>query len=197
MVRPMHRRRSVVLGILGLLADCGGFGSGRVTPTTESANPARGDIDQIGDLSLSSSAFEAGGRIPAKYGYSQQNVNPSLTIPGTPDVAESLTLIMDDPDALEPAGKVWLHWLVWNISPDRAEIPEAWSPTDAIEGMNDFGERGYGGPEPPDAVHTYRFKLFALDTHLDLNPDTTVEGIGRAMADHIIAQTQLEGTYAP
>lgn len=197
MDRPMYRRRSTLLGILGLLAGCGGVGTDTVAPTTESANPVLGDVVQIGDLSLTSPAFEAGGRIPAKYGHARQNVNPPLTISGTPNGAESLTLVMDDPDAVDPAGKVWLHWLVWNIPPQRAEIPEGWNPTDATEGVNDFGERGYGGPDPPDDIHAYRFKLFALDTKLDLNADATKKGIGRAMDDHVIAQTQLEGTYAP
>jgi len=197
MHRPIHSRRSVVIGILGLLGGCSGLPSDGSTPTTVSSNPARGDVTQIGELSLTSPAFEDGGTIPTEYGHAERNVNPPLAISGTPDETESFTLIMDDPDAVSPAGKVWLHWLVWNIPPGLTEIPEAWNPTDAIQGTNDFGDRGYGGPDPPDAVHTYRFKLFALDSQLDPSSDATKDEIGWAMADHVIEQTQLDGTYAP
>lgn len=197
MVRPILSRRTVVIGLLGLLGGCIGLSPNQSTPTADSTNPAQGDVSQIGELSLTSPAFEDGGPIPAEYGHSQRNVNPPLTISGTPAETESFTLIMDDPDAVGPAGKVWLHWLVWNIPPGVTEISEGWNPTDAIQGTNDFGDRGYGGPDPPDSVHTYRFKLFALDALLDVSADATKEALGRSMVDHVVAQTQLEGTYAP
>lgn len=151
----------------------------------------------MGDLELTSPAFADGESIPRKYGYTNQNVNPPLTIDGVPSDAASLALVVDDPDAMEPAGKVWDHWVVWNVPPDRTEIPEGWSPADAVEGTNDFGETGYDGPNPPDKEHTYRFKLSALDTTLDLQAGATKDDLGRAMEGHVLAQTQLEGTYAP
>lgn len=149
------------------------------------------------ELNLSSPEFEDGDPIPEKYGYTEANVNPPLTIRGVPSAAESLALIVDDPDAKEPAGKVWDHWLVWNVSPDREEIPEDWAADEATEGQNDYGEAGYGGPNPPDREHTYRFRLYALDTTLDLSPAATKDDLIDAMTGHVVDKARLDGTYAP
>lgn len=148
-------------------------------------------------LILSSPAFDDGRRIPDKYGYTDANVNPPLSIAGDVPDAESLALIVDDPDAKEPAGKIWNHWLVWNIAPDRTEIPEDWSPETATEGQNDYGEQGYGGPNPPDGEHTYRFRLYALDTTLDLSASATKDDLVDAIAGHIVDKARFDGTYAP
>jgi len=150
-------------------------------------------------LTLSSPAFADGERIPEKYGYTAANVNPPLVVEGVPDGAESLALIVDDPDAVEPAGKVWDHWLVWNIDPGVGELPEGWNPGDAgaVEGQNDYGEHGYGGPNPPDREHTYRFRLYALDTSLDLGRAATKDDLENAMAGHVLDRDLLEGAYAP
>mgnify|MGYP001079358066 CR=1 FL=1 len=168
-----------------------------MTPKTASGNPAEGNVEQRGNLSLTSPAFRNGESIAEKYGYTRQNVNPPLQIEGVPSNTKSLVLVMDDPDALVPAGKVWDHWLVWNISPTVHNIPEGWYPIDAIEGTTDFGKTGYGGPNPPDKKHTYRFKLYALDTRLELPSSSTKREVGKAMNHHILAQIQLEGTYTP
>jgi Raf kinase inhibitor-like YbhB/YbcL family protein len=149
----------------------------------------------MGDLTLTSSAFDDGEQIPNTYGYTEANVNPPLAIENVPDDAASLALVMDDPDAVEPAGKVWDHWVVWNIDPGRSTIPEDWEPDAAQEGTNDYGEVGYGGPNPPDREHTYRFKLYALDTTLDLSSETDADQLGEAMSGHVLAQTELTGTY--
>lgn len=152
----------------------------------------------MGDLTLSTPAFDDGDPIPEKYGYEVDNVNPPLAVSGVPDDAASLALVMDDPDAMEPAGKVWDHWVVWNI-PTDVEIPEGWDPTidGATEGSNDFDETGYGGPAPPDREHTYRFKLYALDTTLDLSGSAGKDTLEDAMEGHILDEALLEGTYAP
>ena len=100
---------------------------------------------------------------------------------------------MDDPDAMEPAGKVWVHWLAWNISPTK---PIHSGMHDA-EGKTDFGEAGYGGPAPPDKRHTYVFKLYALNIELDLPSESTKADVEIAMEGHIIDQATLSGTYAP
>jgi Raf kinase inhibitor-like YbhB/YbcL family protein len=152
----------------------------------------------MSELALSSPAFDDGERIPEQYGHDAADVSPPLTVSGVPDEAISLALVMDDPDAVEPAGKVWDHWVVWNVPPD-AELPEGWDPEadGATEGTNDFGERGYGGPAPPDREHTYRFRLFALDTTLDLPASADKEDLKVAMSGHVIAEAKLEGTYAP
>ncbi|WP_396611951.1 YbhB/YbcL family Raf kinase inhibitor-like protein [Haloferax sp. S1W] len=198
MVSDSHTRRAVVTAVAAALAGCaGGDDGGAPASTPESDNPALGDATQMGDLRLTSSAFEDGGAIPRTYGHDTDNVNPPLSIANSPPETQSLTLIMDDPDAVEPAGKVWLHWLVWNIPPTQTTIPEGWTPSDAIEGTNDFGNRGYGGPAPPDERHTYRFKLYALDTTLDLPRTADKRAVGEAMRGRLLGRTQLTGTYAP
>jgi Raf kinase inhibitor-like YbhB/YbcL family protein len=148
-------------------------------------------------LQLTSPAFADGDPIPDKYGYTAENVNPPLEIDGVPEETRSLALVMDDPDAVEPAGKIWDHWVVWNIDPTRSTIPEDWNASGAVHGRNDYGEQGYGGPNPPDREHTYRFRLFALNQRLDLDTDTTKDQLESAIDGHVIAETQLEGTYAP
>lgn len=163
--------------------------------STETGPNSTGDIEQMGDLTLTSPAFDDGERIPEKYGYTEANVNPPLNIENVPDGAESLALIMDDPDAVEPAGKVWDHWVVWNIPSETTEIPEEWSPQQAMEGTNDYGSVGYGGPNPPDREHRYRFQLFALETSLNLGPETDADALRGAMDAHVLEQTQLDGTY--
>ena len=102
---------------------------------------------------------------------------------------------MDDPDAMGAVGKVWVHWVVWNIRWNTAAITSDYQ--NGTEGMTDFGEVGYGGPAPPDKRHTYVFKLYALDTELDLPDKSTKADVEKAMEGHIIEQTQLTGTYAP
>ena len=144
------------------------------------------------NLKLTSSAFSDGGEIPRECGYKNGNKAPPLTINGIPEGTKSLTLIMDDPDAMEPAGKVWVHWVVWNIDPTTTELENL-----TEEGMTDFGEVGYGGPAPPDKRHTYVFKLYALDSKLDLPEGSTKSELENAMEGHIIEQAQLTGTYAP
>jgi Raf kinase inhibitor-like YbhB/YbcL family protein len=146
---------------------------------------------------LTSPAFEEGAAIPRKYGFDEENVNPPLSISNVPSDAETLVLVMDDPDAVEPAGKVWLHWLVWNVPPSRTEIPEDWDAAEAVEGVNDFDERGYGGPAPPDEEHTYRFKLYAVATALDVPESASKRDLGQAMQGEVLAATQLEGTFTP
>ena len=141
-------------------------------------------------LELTSPAFSDGGEIPRECGYKNGNEKPPLTINGIPEGTKSLALIMDDPDAMEPAGKVWVHWVVWNIDPTTTELENV------EEGMTDFGEEGYGGPAPPDKRHTYVFKLYALDCYLDADNETKAEVVDD-MEGHIIEQTQLTGTYAP
>ncbi len=150
-------------------------------------------------LSVSSPAFDDGARIPEQYGHDAANVNPPLSVSGVPDDAVSLALVVDDPDAREPAGKIWDHWTVWNVPPSVEEIPENWdaSADGATEGTNDFDERGYGGPAPPDREHTYRFKLYALDTDLDLPESAGREEVEAAVEGHVLDDALLKGTYAP
>ena len=149
----------------------------------------------MGDLKLTSSAFEDGGEIPRECGYKNGNTTPPLTISGIPAGTKSLSIIMDDPDAMGAVGKVWVHWVAWNIDP-TIELDDVVDHL-SIEGMTDFGEVGYGGPAPPDKRHTYVFKLYALDSELDLPDKSTKADVEKAMEGHIIEQTKLTGTYAP
>ena len=151
----------------------------------------------MGNLKLTSSAFSDGGEIPRECGYKNGNEVPHLSVDEWPDGTKSLALIMDDPDAMEAVGKVWVHWVVWNIDPTREFITGNPQESKFVEGMTDFGEVGYGGPAPPDKRHTYVFKLYALDTRLDLPGISTKSDVEKAMEGHIIEQTQLTGTYAP
>jgi Raf kinase inhibitor-like YbhB/YbcL family protein len=151
----------------------------------------------MASLELTSQAFADGDPIPNKYGYAADNVNPPLEIDGVPAEAESLALVVDDPDAVEPAGKVWDHWVVWNIDPETSTIPEAWDASGAVQGQNDYGEQAYGGPNPPDRKHTYRFKLYALDQYPELDAGATKADLETAISGHVVAEAQLEGTYTP
>ena len=150
-------------------------------------------------LRLASPAFRDGERIPEKYGYTAQNVNPPLIIEGAPDGTACFALLVDDPDAVKPAGKVWDHWIVWNIDPGTTKVPEGWDPgaAGANEGLNDYGERGYGGPNPPDREHTYRFELLALESRLDLPASTSADDVRSAAEGTIIDEASLTGTFAP
>lgn len=150
-------------------------------------------------LELTSPVFDDGESIPEEYGYTERNVNPPLTVDGVPQSATTLALIIDDPDAVAPAGKVWDHWVIWNIDPAIGTIPEGWEPdaNDATEGQNDYGETGYGGPNPPDRRHTYRFELLALDTELDLPPDSDADTLREAAEGSILETARLTGTYTP
>jgi len=148
-------------------------------------------------MQLTSSGFSDGDEMPIELGYKNGNETPALSINGIPEGTKSLALIMDDPDAMGAVGKVWVHWVVWNIDPTREFITGNPQESKFVEGMTDFGEVGYGGPAPPDKRHTYVFKLYALDTRLDLPDKSTKADVEKAMEGHIIEQTRLTGTYAP
>ena len=148
-------------------------------------------------MKLESSAFRNGGDIPRKYGYKTENLSPPLQISEIPEGTKSLVLIMDDPDAMGAVGKVWVHWVLWNISSDTKEIHENSIPENSIEGKTDFAEIGYGGPAPPDKEHTYIFKIYALNKILNLKKGSTKEEIEKSMKQHILDEVKLEGKFAP
>lgn len=144
-------------------------------------------------MKLTSSEFSDGEELPEKAGYMEENTNPELIIEYVPGEASSLVLIMDDPDALEPAGKIWVHWVMYDIDPSVREIASGESP--GTEGITDFRETGYNGPNPPDGEHTYVFKLYALDTELGLEKGKDKEEIEEAIEGHLIENTELRGLY--
>jgi Raf kinase inhibitor-like YbhB/YbcL family protein len=141
-------------------------------------------------LSIKSSAFENNKLIPAKYTCDGDNVNPPLTIEDIPEETKSIVLIIDDPDATMGT---WNHWLVWNIPPATRKIEENTVP--GTEGINTYRKHAYGGPCPPYGTHRYFFKVFALDTKLDLNPNSAKKDVERAMKNHILAEGELIGLY--
>ena len=149
-------------------------------------------------MKLTSSAFSHGGEIPRECGYKNGNKITPLAVSGIPEGTKSLALIMDDPDAMGAVGKIWVHWVVWNIRWNTAAITSDYQ--NGTEGMTDFGEVGYGGPAPPDKRHTYVFKLYALDSLplvTGFGKDTEKTHLEKAMEGHILEQTTLTGTYAP
>jgi len=143
-------------------------------------------------LLMTSPAFKSGGTIPAAFTCDGPDVNPPLAIRNAPAGTRSLALIVDDPDA--PSG-MWVHWVLWNIGPAVREIAENSVPAGAAQGRNDFRKTAYGGPCPPSGTHRYFFKLYALDTMLDLPGGTTKAGLEKAMGGHILARAELTGTY--
>ena len=106
-------------------------------------------------------------------------------------------MLFRSPDAKAAVGKIWVHWIICNIDPNTSEILESSQLQNIINGKNDFGELGYGGPAPPDKRHTYIFKLYALDAKLNLENGVTKDKVENAMEGHILDQTILKGTYAP
>ena len=151
------------------------------------------------ELRLTSPAFDDRDPIPDRFGYTEDNVNPPLEIEGGPASTESYLLVVDDPDARDPAGQIWDHWVVWDVDADVASIPEDWDAglAGATEGQNDFGEAGWGGPNPPDTEHTYRFLLYALDDRLGLSANATKDDVYDAAEGCVVGKARLEGTYAP
>lgn len=150
------------------------------------------------ELQVSSSAFQPGEMIPVKHTCDGPDLSPPLQWTAPPGGTKSLALICDDPDA--PVG-TWVHWVLYGLSPETTSLPEA-VPKDKIvlggarQGMNDFRRIGYGGPcPPPGAPHRYFFKLYALDSSLDLEPGLTKQQLLDAMKGHILAQGQLMGKY--
>ena len=143
-------------------------------------------------MKITSSAFQEGASIPSKFSCDGANTSPPLQIGDVPSGAKSLVLIADDPDA--PSG-LFTHWVVWNISPQTNGIAEGSEPK-GVQGKNDFGKLGYGGPCPPSGTHRYYFKIFALDRELDLPPGAKRSQLDAAMKGHVVAQGELIGRYS-
>ncbi len=147
-------------------------------------------VKEVSEMRLTSPAFKDNAMIPSKYTCQGDDVNPQLNIEGIPSEAKSLVLIVDDPDA---PGGMWVHWVVWNI-PVVFRIEEDSVPGE--QGLNDFGKQDYGGPCPPSGTHRYMFKIYALDTTLELDNDSDKKDVERAMQGHILTQAKLTGLYS-
>jgi Raf kinase inhibitor-like YbhB/YbcL family protein len=149
-------------------------------------------------LALTTTAFTNGGAIAKKYTCDGADLSPALNWSGVPAGAQSLALITDDPDA--PMG-TWTHWIIWNIPASATALPEGVPASDVLDngarqGRNDFRRIGYGGPcPPPGRPHRYFFRLYALDTRLDLKAGSARSQLEAAMKSHVLSQAELMGTY--
>lgn len=147
---------------------------------------------------IQSSAFTEGGPIPKLYTGEGDDISPPLSWSQVPEGTKSIAIICDDPDA---PGRTWVHWVLYGLSPGTTELP-AGVPADksvlegAMQGINDFGKIGYGGPMPPPGKpHHYLFKVYALEIELDLEPGVTKAELEEAMKGHILTFNRLTGTY--
>ena len=153
-------------------------------------------------LTIQSPAFDNNTVIPKRFTGDGEDVSPQLTWSGMPGNAKELALIMDDPDA--PTPEPWVHWVIYKIPTGTEGLPEnvaktatLAAPAGALQGKNSWDKEGYGGPAPPrgHGIHHYHFKLYALDAALQLTPGMTKAQLLAAMKGHIVAQSELVGTY--
>ena len=144
-------------------------------------------------MKIKTTAFQEGGNIPSKFTCDGADANPPLRFEGVPAEAKSLALIVDDPDA---PGGLFTHWLVWNIDPKTTTVEENSAPSNGVQGKNDFGKSGYGGPCPPSGTHRYFFRIFALDRQLDLAAGSKRAQLDAQMRGHIMAEGELMGGYS-
>ncbi len=143
-------------------------------------------------MKLESPAFENNNYMPSKYTCDGENISPPLKITGEPKDVKSYALVVDDPDALSG---LWIHWVVWNISPDFHWTPEGVIPLEGIEGETNYGRPGYGGPCPPTGAHRYHFRIFALNKMLELKEKSTKNDLEEAMKGSILDEGLLIGLY--
>lgn len=150
------------------------------------------EAGEMSELEISSQAFSHMGMIPKVYTCDGEDVNPPLSFEGVPEGTKSFALIMDDPDA--PVG-LWIHWVLWNIPAEASGIQENAVPAGALQGKNSWGRDEYGGPCPPSGTHRYFFKLFALDSTLQLAAGSTKEQLEKAISGHILGKAEIIGLY--
>ena len=180
-----HLRKSLILTAIGLtLSSCGRSPEAVIPPSAE-------------PMSIESSAFEPEGTIPAEFTCNGDDQSPPLTWNTPPSGTQSLVLIMDDPDA---PFNTFVHWVVYNIPPTIESlaagiVDEASLSVGGVQGQNGFKNIGYGGPCPPSGTHRYFFKLYALDTQLELSAGASKAEVIKAMDGHILGAGELMGRY--
>ncbi len=152
-------------------------------------------------MKLSSPSFENQGNIPEKFTCDGENISPALEWFGAPEGSETFVLVVDDPDAPDPANPrmTWVHWVLYNIPAVVGSLPEGVEDSDlpkgTLQGRNDWNKTGYGGPCPPIGQHRYFHKLYALDTALSDLGQPTKEKLEKAMDGHVLSQAELIGLY--
>lgn len=144
-------------------------------------------------MKLSSPAFNPGGGIPPRFSREDGNVSPPLTFTDIPADAKSIALIVEDPDA--PHG-TFTHWIVWNIPANVGALAEGSVPGSAMEGRNDFGDIGYGGPRPPSGTHRYYFHAYALDGSLELPTGASRHEFENAIEKHVLENASVLGRFS-
>lgn len=190
---PSRRIRWILAAILGIALICiSVVAAGR--PTVEKEKIAMPMI-------IKSPSFVHGQAIPARHTCDGLNISPPLDWAGVPTGTKSLALVIDDPDAPDPAAPkmTWVHWVLYNIPPDAKGLTEGVAiidiPTGTLHGANDWKRTGYGGPCPPVGKHRYFFKLYALDTVLPDMKHPTKAALEKAMQSHVLAHSELIGLY--
>lgn len=191
----LHAGRHAAAWVAALVAvgSAAAAAEGRV-----SIERSKGDVMTF---TLSSAAFPADGTIPARHTCDGQDLSPPLVWTDLPANTRSLALIVDDPDAPDPAAPkmTWVHWVLYNLPPTASGLPEGVAasalPAGTGQGTNDWQRTGYGGPCPPIGRHRYVHKLYALDVVLPDLPQPTKAALEKAMRGHILARAELIGHY--
>jgi Raf kinase inhibitor-like YbhB/YbcL family protein len=162
---------------------------------TETSSPSEAPTTSLGSFTLTSSAFENNGAIPAKYTCGGADISPALAWNDPPVGTVSFTLIVDDPDAVKVVGYVWDHWILFNLPAEIRVLDEnVRGPEGSLQGVGSGGQSNYQGPCPP-SQHHYDFTLYALDTKLELKAGATKKDVLTAIEGHILAQSKLVGLY--
>jgi Raf kinase inhibitor-like YbhB/YbcL family protein len=196
-VAPVASRARVQAGKLGVLVLF--VGSVSACSKHPESDGTASSPPRSGTMKIESTAFTANAEVPVKHTCEGGDVAPPLTFTGVPASAKSLALIVDDPDAPDPAAprRTWVHWVVYDLPPSTRALPEGGSlPAGARVGNNDWKKAEYGGPCPPIGRHRYFHKLYALDRMLgDLGAGATKADLEKAMTGHVIDSAELVGTY--
>ena len=194
-------RLAMVLCVVAVMASVVGFISSVYKPGGTAAYGQTKKGVMAMTLKITSPMFSPNEEIPSKYTCDGKDISPAIEWSGLPEGTRSIALIVDDPDAPDPAAPrmTWVHWVLYNIPPSATGLPEAVKsqdlPQGTKEGLNDWKRTGYGGPCPPIGRHRYFHKLYALDLVLPDLGKPTKKDLEKAMEGHILAKTELVGTY--
>jgi hypothetical protein len=215
-MKELLLRFMLVISLVALCVGCGPDSTSTISPPTTTQRPPTQventavstiepeptieleEGDQAMGFILSSTAFAEGDPIPQIYSCDGEDISPPMQWTDPPEGTMSFALIADDPDA--PVG-TWVHWVLYNLPADTSSLPEAFLsdadlPDGSKNGENSWGRLGYGGPCPPGGTHRYFFKIYALDLTLDIAAGATKEQLLQAVEGHILAESELMGTYS-